>query len=232
MEPRTARFHTNLAHLLAEHDRNAAAIERYRIALECDPNFAEAHHGLAAAFLILGRRAEARAALEQAIGLRPRMPAPRIAMARILAEDGDFERSNAYARELLADFPKFADAYSLLALNLRDSPPRCRPRGDDRASGPRLLRRRHPRGLAFGIATVLNGRGRYEEAAHFTRSPTRDRPQPWRTGGRPSTSTGSFRTSTRRSPPSPLSSFERSEDWAAPASVRSSSSACPAPAPR
>ncbi len=167
MEPRAARFHTNLAHLLAEHDRNAAAIERYRIALECDPNFAEAHHGLAGAFLILGRRAEARAALEQAIGLRPRMPAPRIAMARILAEDGDFERSNSHARELLADFPKLSDAYSLLALNLRARLPDA-----DLEAMTALLDHAYygdgtRAGLAFGIATVLDSRGRYEEAARF-----------------------------------------------------------------
>jgi tetratricopeptide (TPR) repeat protein len=167
MEPRAARFRTNLAHLLAEQDRTTAALEHYRIALECDPNYAEAHHGLAAVFGILGRRAEARAALEHAIRLRPRMPAPRIALARMLAEDGEFERSHAQARDLLADFPKFADVYSLLALNLRARLPDA-----DLEAMTALLD--HPyfddgtrAGLAFGIATVLDGRGRYEEAARF-----------------------------------------------------------------
>src|SRR6185312_8906591 len=86
--PRTPRFLANLAGLLAEHHRDAEAVERYRMALECDPCHAESLCGLGHSLAVLGRRDEARAAFEEATRVRPRLPATRLGLARIGAEDG------------------------------------------------------------------------------------------------------------------------------------------------
>jgi len=167
IEPRAARFHTNLAGLLVELDRNEEAVDRYRLALDCGPNHVEAHYGLGMLFLVLGRRGLARAALEEAIRLRPRMPAPRIGLGRLVAEDGDFDQSTTHARAILADFPRHADAFFLLAANLRDRLP-----DSDLQTMIALLD--HPyygdgaiASLAFAIATVHDARGRFAEAARF-----------------------------------------------------------------
>ncbi len=119
LEPGAARIHANLASLLSDQDRHALAVERYRLALGCEPDHAESHHGMAVSLVSLGRRAEAWTALETAIRLRPLQVAPRMTKCRMLAEDGDFERSNATAREVLAQFPKSAEAHFHLAMNLR-----------------------------------------------------------------------------------------------------------------
>jgi tetratricopeptide (TPR) repeat protein len=165
--PRSARFHANLAGLLAEQHRDAEAVARYRLALECEPGHAESLCGLGQSLLVLGRRDEACAALEKATRLRPRLPAPRLTLARIHAEDGDFEQSNAVARSVLVEFPRSADAYLQLATNQRE-----RLQDDDLEAMIALLE--HPyygdcavASLAFGVAGVLDGRGRYEEAARY-----------------------------------------------------------------
>ncbi len=166
-DPRSARVHANLASLLADQERKEEALERYQIALECEPGCTEAITGIASLMLGLGRRAQARAALEQCMQLRPRAQAARMGMAQIMAEDGVFEQSSCYARQVLADFPAEADAYCLLARNLRDRLP-----DDDLEAMIALLDRPH-RGsswiatLAFAIATALDAKGRYEEAARY-----------------------------------------------------------------
>jgi tetratricopeptide (TPR) repeat protein len=167
LEPRSPRFHANLASLLAEQHRNAEAVERYRMALNCDPSHTESLCGLGHLLSVLGCRSEARATLEEALRLRPRLPGPRLGLARIGAEEGDFEQSSAQARSVLAIFPRSAEAYLQLAINERERLP-----DDDLDAMTALLD--HPyygdaaiANLAFGVATVLDGRGRYEEAARL-----------------------------------------------------------------
>ncbi|MGO9913608.1 MAG: tetratricopeptide repeat protein [Isosphaeraceae bacterium] len=166
-EPGAARVHANLASLLSDQDRHALAVERYQLALRCEPDHAEAYHGMAVSLVFLGRRALAWTALETAIRLRPRLIAPRMTKCRMLAEDGDFERSNATAREVLAEFPKSAEARFYLAMNLRARLP-----DEDFRQMVELID--HPYhgheavvSLAFGIGTVHDARGCYEEAARF-----------------------------------------------------------------
>ncbi len=167
LEPGVARLHANLASLLSDQDRHAEAVERYRLALGCEPDHAESYHGMAVSLVVLGRRAEAWDALETAIRLRPRPIAPRITMCRMFAEDGDFDRSNAAAREVLAQFPKSADARFHLAMNLRAQLP-----DEDLREMIELMD--HPyygddavASLAFGIGTVQDARGCYKEAARY-----------------------------------------------------------------
>jgi len=170
LEPHSAKFHANLASLLGEVDRDLEAVDHYRLALQCDSSFAEAYHGLAFSLLRLGRRAEARAAIEEAMLLQPHLPAPRINMAQLLAEEGDFEQSNTFARSVLAEFPDSAAAYFRLATNLRE-------RFDDLdlEAMIALVERSDSSSrdddfvasLAFGIATVLDVRDRYDEAARY-----------------------------------------------------------------
>ena len=166
-EPRSARFHANLARLLAEQGRDTDAVERFRIALECDPNHAESWCGIGQSLLTLGDRASARHALEEAIRLRPALPAPRLALARVRAEDGDFGQSNDLARTVLARYPKSALALYQLALNERE-------RLDDDALNAMIALVDQPgfddvavASLAFGIGTVLDGRRHFAEAARF-----------------------------------------------------------------
>ena len=167
LEPGEARLHANLASLLAEQDRHAMAVERYQLALGCEPDHAESYHGMAVSLVFLARRAEAWTALETAIRLRPRQIAPRITKCRMFAEDGEFERSTATAREILAQFPKSADAHFQLAMNLRAQLP-----DEDFREMVELID--HPyygdeavASLAFGIGTVHDARGCYEDAARF-----------------------------------------------------------------
>lgn len=166
LEPRSALFRANYAAFLRTRHRESDSLEQYEIALECDPSRAEVHQGLGETLLILDRRDEARASLEKAIQLR-RMPAALIGLGRIFAEDGDFERSNALAREVLARMPKSPEAHFLLASNLRDKLPDA-----DLEVMIGLLDREQfgDEGLAslnFGVATVLDARGRYDEAARY-----------------------------------------------------------------
>jgi len=163
-DPRAARVHANLASLLAEQDRLDAAVARYRIALQCDPNYAESHDGLALVLVALGRRGEARAAIEEAIRLNPRLVSPQINLARHLAEDGDFERSNAHARIALALHPQSADAYFLLAMNLRDRLPDAELQAMTALLNRKYLSDEALGALGFSIAAVLDARGLYEEA--------------------------------------------------------------------
>ena len=185
LEPGAARIHANLASLLSEQDRHALAVERYRLALSCEPDHAESYHGMAVSLVFLGRRAEAWAALETAIRLRPRQIAARMAKCRMYAEDGDFERSNATAREVLAEFPKSADARFHLAMNLRARLP-----DEDFQAMVELID--HPysgheaiASLAFGIGTVHDARGCYEEAARFFEIANARQAALWLSGTRP-----------------------------------------------
>ena len=95
------------------------------------------------------------------------MPEARIALVRLLAEDGEFGQAVACARAVVADCPKHADAYFLLASILRE-----RLADDDLQTMIGLVDKPYHSNasiasLAFGIATVLDGRGRYEQAATF-----------------------------------------------------------------
>ncbi len=166
-EPRTPLFQVNLAGLLAEQDRNAEAVQHFRVAVECDPSHAQALWGLGRSLLELGDRAEARTAPKAAIRQRPQLPGPRLGLARISAEDGDFEQSNAAVRTVLAEFPRLAHAYLQLAINQRE-------RLSDEDLNAMIALMDHPyedeaviAHLAFAIATVLDGRGRYGEAAQY-----------------------------------------------------------------
>jgi len=167
LEPRNPRYHANLGDLLAEQHRDAEAVERYQAALRCDPNHAEALTGLCIVFTTLGRRAEARAAIEEAVRRHPTRPAPLVASARFLAEEGDFERSCAQARAALALRPSAADAYFLLAMNLRDRLPDAELEAMMALLDQKYLGDYSLAALAFGVATVLDGRGRQDEAARF-----------------------------------------------------------------
>jgi len=167
MEPRHPRFHANLAGLLAEEHRYAESIEQYRAALECDPNHAEGLSGMALVFLTLGRRDEARAAIEEAIRLQPRRPAPLINSARFFAEEGDFERSNAQARAALALNPNSPDAYFVLAMNLGDRLPDAELQAMKALLDQNYVSDSSLAALAYSVATILDARGCYEEAARF-----------------------------------------------------------------
>ncbi len=139
-------------------------LERFRLALSYESDHAESHHKMAISLMMLGRRAEAVAALETAIRLQPDRPEPQLAMCRVFAEDGDFERSLAGIRGVLARSPRSAEAYFQLAMLLRERLP-----DEDFQAMTALMA--HPylsedalAHLAFGIATVHDARGGYEEA--------------------------------------------------------------------
>ena len=187
LEPGVARLHANLASLLSDQDRHEAAVERFQLVLGCEPDHAESFHGMAVSLIFLGRRDEAWTVLETAIRLRPRLIPPRTTKARMLAEDGDFEGSNAVAREVLAQFPKAADGRFHLAMNLRAKLP-----DEDFREMVELMD--HPyygddaiASLAFGIGTVHDREDPTRMPPGTSRSPTSDRPRSWPGEASPST---------------------------------------------
>jgi tetratricopeptide (TPR) repeat protein len=164
LEPNTARFHANLGSLAAECQDHEAAAYHYRQALAADPGLAEAHHGLGLALLAVGLLDPAEVSLRAAIRIKA-AAGPWVALARLEAERGDFDRSCQSARQALALRPKLADALCQLAQNLTDRLPETDIRLlqgllDQKYLGDALRSRLH-----FALAGVLDPRGRYAEAA-------------------------------------------------------------------
>lgn len=66
-----------------------------------------------------GRQGEALAIYQELLNLRV-IPWAKMGVARIVAEQGETQESNALLREIIADAPRYTDAYDLLAQNLID----------------------------------------------------------------------------------------------------------------
>jgi tetratricopeptide (TPR) repeat protein len=165
LEPDWARYHANCGGLAADQGDYLAAAGSYRLALESNPHLAEAQHGLGRALLEQGRLDEAEHWLRAALRENPRLAEPWVMLARLQAERGDFDLSCQSARAALKTQPMLADAYWQLTCNLTGDLPDA-----DLQAVRQLLERKYlPDGtramLQFGLASVLDARRRYAEAA-------------------------------------------------------------------
>jgi tetratricopeptide (TPR) repeat protein len=167
LEPRAALFHANVASMLAEQERPQEAIARYRIAIDCDPSYAESYHRMALVLTIMGRREEARTALEEALRRKPGLAGAYVAMARLFAEDGQFPEAIAHARTAIELQAQCAEAYFLLASNLRERLPDADLQAMMALIDHKYLSDDAVGFLGFGIATVLDARKRYADAVPF-----------------------------------------------------------------
>jgi tetratricopeptide (TPR) repeat protein len=165
LEPNPARYHANCGSLAAEREDHDGAARHYRLALGADPDSAEAHHGLGSALLETGQLDAAEVALRAAIRVRPAQVASWVALARLQGERGDFDAACRTARSALDLRPRWADAYCVLANQLRGRLPDAdieAMRGLLDQNDPDDRRRAH---LQFALASVLDARGLHSQAA-------------------------------------------------------------------
>jgi tetratricopeptide (TPR) repeat protein len=80
---------------LAEKGQHAAAIEKFNAAVAADAKLAEAHAGLAASHLTLGRVDEAEAAANRAIELQPKEPGYRMILGRVFVRREQYDKAKA-----------------------------------------------------------------------------------------------------------------------------------------
>jgi Flp pilus assembly protein TadD len=99
--PASAVGHASYGLVLSNAGRKAEAIEQLRIAVELDPNFVEAHNGLA--FALIGRGDLAGAIREQreVVRLRPESPKTRNDLAVTLMRTGQFDAAIVEYKEAL-----------------------------------------------------------------------------------------------------------------------------------
>jgi tetratricopeptide (TPR) repeat protein len=168
-EPTSARAHANLASAFEEQGDFDRAADHYRVALHLDPHFAEAHGGLGFVLHQLGRHTEAQAEYREVIRLRPAFAPGHSNLANLLEELGDLPGAEAGYRAALRLDPDLPAAHAQLATLLRGDLPE-----DDLTALLRALARprrslRQRLVLHFGLAHVLDGRGRYDAAAEHLR---------------------------------------------------------------
>ncbi|WP_199155532.1 response regulator [Chromobacterium sp. ASV23] len=110
------------AHKLVMQGKPEQAIQVLRqLAREAqNPQYRLDAQRLAAELLVNeGRQSEALTIYQELLSMRV-IPWAKMGVARIVAEQGETQESNALLREIIADAPRYTDAYDLLAQNLID----------------------------------------------------------------------------------------------------------------
>jgi tetratricopeptide (TPR) repeat protein len=92
------------------------AVEAYRVALELDPDFADAHCNLGALFYNRGQRSDARRHFERCLRLEPEHVEAHFNLANLLEEDGCNDMALHHYRTALAADPFNPDLHINLAL--------------------------------------------------------------------------------------------------------------------
>ena len=170
MQPDYAEAHNNLGLALKEQGEWEAAVACYRRALILRPDFAEVHSNLGLALQAQGNLEAAVACYRRAIELRPGFAGAHYNLGVALEESGDLQGAADSLRAALERDSRFALAHAKLAELLgRDLPE------DDLATQRGLLEAEglsdnQRLSLHFGLASVMDARGRYVEAAeHLSR---------------------------------------------------------------
>ncbi|MEA3399752.1 MAG: protein kinase [Armatimonadota bacterium] len=107
-KPRQAQLHNELGDVLAVGNRFDEAVTEYREAVQLDPGADDAWHDLGVSLAALGRRREARQALERAVELTDRDElrlSARIHLGAIAAEEGRVQEAIDIWEEVLRDDP-------------------------------------------------------------------------------------------------------------------------------
>ena len=94
----------------------ADAIEAYQTALECDPNFADAHCNLGSVYFNQDRLANARSCFEQAISHEPDHVEANLNLATLFEEEGRYQMALRHYKVALDSDPLAADTHVSLAL--------------------------------------------------------------------------------------------------------------------
>ena len=105
----------SLAQLYAQQNRLPQALTLTRDMVKRYPAHAGLQHQLGDMLLRSGQPAEARKAYEKALSLNPKMPAPRLQLARMDIEANQIAAAEQRLTELLRDAPKNSDAMAEMA---------------------------------------------------------------------------------------------------------------------
>jgi tetratricopeptide (TPR) repeat protein len=165
LKPDFAEAHNNLGNALNDQGKSGESLVCYRRALELKPDFAEAHNNLGNVFRDQRKHADAMICYRQALKLRPDSAEAHNSVGIALEETGDLQAAEACFRAALLNNPSSAMAHYKLAELLRGKLPQ-----EDVAAQHRLLEAKDTTDaqrlfLHFGLALVLDARGKYAEAA-------------------------------------------------------------------
>jgi len=94
----------------------AEAIEAYKRALDCDPDFADAHCNLGSVYFNQDRIASSRICFERALVIDPNHIEANLNLATLLEEEGRFQMALRHYKVAIAADPLYADAHVSLAL--------------------------------------------------------------------------------------------------------------------
>jgi spermidine synthase len=111
----SARQWRDRAEMLQNADAYAAAYRDYATALRIDPSDSSTTTGLVRTAIAANQQGDADGALKAAISARPNVPAPRIALSKLLAASGAFDEAVAVAQEASALTPPDPAALEQLA---------------------------------------------------------------------------------------------------------------------
>ena len=94
----------------------AEAIEAYKRAIECDPDFADAHCNLGSVYFNQDRLASSRICFERALVNDPNHVEANLNLATLLEEEGRYQMALRHYKVALESDPMYADAHVSLAL--------------------------------------------------------------------------------------------------------------------
>jgi tetratricopeptide (TPR) repeat protein len=160
--------HHNLGMALASRGRIDEAIEYYRMALEFEPDFAEAHYNLGLALVGRGRVDEAIEHYRMALEFKPDYADAHNNLATALANRGLIDEAVEHYHKALEFKPDYAEAHNNLAAALAD-----RGQVDEAIEHYRKAMEFKPdfAEAHYNLATALAGRGLVGEAlAHYQKA--------------------------------------------------------------
>jgi tetratricopeptide (TPR) repeat protein len=124
LEPKQPGLHLRLAELMLEHpgspDDWKQAVEDLKAELEIDPTSADAEYEIGEAYRKHDELEDAEPALRKAIALDPRLPEPRLALAKVLRADHHAQEALSILEPARAAAPDNAAVHFLLAQLYRD----------------------------------------------------------------------------------------------------------------
>ena len=161
---------SNLAAALKEQGKLDEALACWQQARELKPESAELHSNLGVALLERGKLDEARACWRRALELKPDFVEAHVSLGNISEESGDFPGAEEAFRAALRQNSHFALAHYKLAEVLGGRLPEKDLAAQYRLLDEAALTETQRVLLHFGLANVLDARGKYSEAAeHLAR---------------------------------------------------------------
>jgi tetratricopeptide (TPR) repeat protein len=94
----------------------AEAIQAYKRALECDPDFADAHCNLGSVYFNQDRLASSRICFERALVIDPNHVEANLNLATLLEDEGRYQMALRHYKVAIEADPMYADAHVSLAL--------------------------------------------------------------------------------------------------------------------